>query len=69
MPAMPVMPVMPVMPALPDLHVPDDDPPTGPINAHEAGREVARLDILHALERGELSVEAAMQRLAEIEEA
>ncbi|MBI2763744.1 MAG: DUF4097 family beta strand repeat protein [Chloroflexi bacterium] len=36
---------------------------------HRASQEVARLDILHALERGELSVEAAMQRLAEIEEA
>lgn len=37
--------------------------------AQEAGHEVARLDVLHALERGELSVEAAMGRLAEIEEA
>ena len=40
---------------------PGDDP--------VGGREVARLDILHALERGDLSVEAAMARLAEIEEA
>lgn len=37
--------------------------------AQAAGHEVARLDVLHALERGDLSVEAAMARLAEIEEA
>jgi DUF4097 and DUF4098 domain-containing protein YvlB len=37
--------------------------------AHEAGHEVARLDVLRALERGELSVEAAMRRLVDIEEA
>lgn len=33
------------------------------------GKEGARLDVLRALERGELTVEAAMQRIAEIEEA
>ncbi|TAK00202.1 MAG: hypothetical protein EPO36_09535 [Chloroflexota bacterium] len=32
-------------------------------------REVARMDVLRALERGELSVDAAMRRIAEIEEA
>jgi hypothetical protein len=37
--------------------------------AHEAGHEVARLDVLRALERGELSVEAAMRRLVDIEES
>jgi hypothetical protein len=35
----------------------------------EGGREVARLDILRALERGDMSVEAAMARLAQIEES
>jgi hypothetical protein len=32
-------------------------------------REVARMDVLRALERGEMSVDAAMRRIAEIEEA
>ena len=54
---------------MPDLDPPDEDPDVEPITGHEAGREVARLDILQALERGELSVEAAMKRLADIEEA
>jgi hypothetical protein len=40
-----------------------------PERAADGGREVARLDVLRALERGELSVEVAMRRLAEIEEA
>ena len=38
-------------------------------NPGAGGREVARMDVLRALERGELSVEAAMRRIAEIEEA
>ena len=37
--------------------------------AQDAGHEVSRLDLLRALERGDLSVEAAMARLAEIDEA
>lgn len=43
--------------------------PTSAESAREAGHEVARLDILRALERGEMSVEAAMARIASIEEA
>lgn len=43
--------------------------PPNPEAAREAGHEVARLDILRALERGEMSVEAAMARIASIEEA
>ena len=58
-PAAPVPPLAPVAP----------EPPIAPDDDARGGREVARLDILHALERGELSVEAAMARLAEIEEA
>ena len=68
-------------PAPPSL-VPARDAPAGPALspsgpsaaetadlAEEAGHEVARLDVLRALERGELSVEAAMARISEIEEA
>jgi hypothetical protein len=44
-------------------------PPAAPTNPGAGGREVARMDVLRALERGELSVEAAMRRIAEIEEA
>ncbi len=56
-----VAPATPDAPASPDAPLPAA-PGTG-------GREVARLDILRAVERGDLSVEAAMQRIAEIEEA
>ncbi len=48
---------------------PDPTEAARAVSGHEAGHEVARLDILRALERGELSVEAAMKRLADIEEA
>ena len=72
-PGAPVRPVAPVAPVSPPT-VPE--PPSAPtadadraVANHEAGHEVARLDVLHALERGELSVEAAMKRLADIEEA
>ncbi len=64
-----------VPPSTPDVdlghvaQVPADFWPAEPVTGHEAGHEVARLDILHALERGELSVNAAMRRLADIEEA
>ena len=68
-PGLPEAPEMPDVPAMPDLDLPDEDPDIEPISGQEAGREVARLDILQALERGELSVEAAMKRLADIEEA
>ena len=37
--------------------------------SRSGGREVARMDVLRALERGELSVDAAMRRIAQIEEA
>lgn len=57
----PTPPAPPEAPAMPGTSVTAE--------RHEAGHEVARLDILHALERGELSVEAAMKRLADIEEA
>ena len=42
-----------------------------PVAAPEASPEVesARLEILRSLERGEIDVEAAMTRLAAIEEA
>ncbi len=37
--------------------------------SRSGGREVARMDVLRALERGDLSVDAAMRRIAQIEEA
>lgn len=58
----PVLPVPAVAPAVPE-------PPSLPSAASVDDREVARLDILRALERGELSVEATLGRLAEIEGA
>jgi hypothetical protein len=61
-PEAPVPPVPPTAPAAPV-------PPAAPTNPGAGGREVARMDVLRALERGELSVEAAMRRIAEIEEA
>ena len=61
----PEAPVPPVPPASPSAPLPPATPP----NAGAGGREVARMDVLRALERGELSVEAAMRRIAEIEEA
>ena len=68
-PALPVKPQQPEVPAMPDQDPRDEAPDVEPITGLEAGREVARLDILQALERGEMSVEAAMERLADIEEA
>lgn len=66
MPVAPVSPVAPIRPVAPVAPAPStethDAPPDG-------SQEVARLDILRALERGEMSVEAAMARLAAIEEA
>jgi hypothetical protein len=57
----------------PEASVAAPPPPSalaaGPGGDAEAGQEVARLDVLRAVERGELSVELAMVRLAEIEEA
>jgi hypothetical protein len=61
-PEAPVPPVPPTAPSAPE-------PPAAPTNPGAGGREVARMDVLRALERGELSVEAAMRRIAEIEEA
>jgi len=61
----PEAPVAPVPPTAPSAPV----PPVAPTNPGAGGREVARMDVLRALERGELSVEAAMRRIAEIEEA
>jgi hypothetical protein len=61
-PEAPVPAVPPTAPAAPV-------PPAAPTNPGAGGREVARMDVLRALERGELSVEAAMRRIAEIEEA
>ena len=72
-PRPPTAPSPPALPARPVLPQPAVDPRAAEearaSAGHEAGHEVARLDILHALERGELSVEAAMKRLADIEEA
>ncbi|HEX4897419.1 MAG TPA: DUF4097 family beta strand repeat-containing protein [Candidatus Limnocylindrales bacterium] len=61
----PDAPVPPVPPTTPSAPV----PPAAPANPGAGSREVARMDVLRALERGELSVEAAMRRIAEIEEA
>jgi hypothetical protein len=55
-PAAPLAPIAPVSPVAPN-------------DGSAGSREVARIDVLRALERGELSVEAAMRRIAEIEEA
>jgi hypothetical protein len=63
--AAPEAPVPPVPPSAPSA----PEPPAAPTNPGAGGREVARMDVLRALERGELSVEAAMRRIAEIEEA
>jgi hypothetical protein len=52
----------PVAPAAPTPPAAHDDRAGG-------SAEVARIDVLRALERGEMSVEAAMQRLTDIEEA
>lgn len=64
-PEAPVPSTSAVPPAAPSAPV----PPVTPPNPGAGGREVARMDVLRALERGELSVEAAMRRIAEIEEA
>lgn len=56
-------------PPVPSLASSAPEPPDPPVGGVEGGAEAARLDILHALERGELSVEGAMERLDEIEEA
>ncbi len=61
-PVAPVPPNAPVAPMAPR-------PPEAAAVQREASHEVARLDLLKALERGDLSVEAAIARLAEIEEA
>jgi hypothetical protein len=65
-----VAPLTPAAPGAPDAPLPPaaPTPPAEPDRA-AGGREVARLDVLRALERGDLSVEAAMARIAEIEEA
>jgi len=63
-PAVPGAAEPPVPPAPPTTPVPH----VAPTNGGAGGREVARLDVLRALERGELSVEVAMRRIAEIEE-
>jgi hypothetical protein len=61
-PAVPQPPVSPEPPA-------DPVPPSGPSRSGAGSREVARMDVLRALERGDMSVDAAMRRIAEIEEA
>lgn len=71
MPSAPQAPLAPIAPDAPVAPLAPVPPQVSsrPEDRNAGGREVARLDILHALERGELSVEVAMQRLAEIEEA
>ncbi|MCI0582035.1 MAG: DUF4097 domain-containing protein [Chloroflexi bacterium] len=68
----PDRPVEPAAPGAPDAPEPPE-PPAPPSSSTPRGgagsREVARMDVLRALERGETSVEAAMRRIAEIEEA
>jgi DUF4097 and DUF4098 domain-containing protein YvlB len=61
-PAVTTAPEPPAPPSAPLPPVPSANPGAG-------SREVARMDVLRALERGELSVDAAMRRIAEIEEA
>jgi hypothetical protein len=56
-------------PTLPADPAPPLAPATAPGEPGAGSREVARIDVLRALERGEMSVEAAMRRLADIEEA
>lgn len=72
----PMTPAMPGVPDAPSAPVPVVPPvPPAPQGAEsadvarEAGHEVARLDVLRALERGDMSVEAAMARIADIDEA
>lgn len=60
-PASPARPLAAMRPAAPDEAADD--------RAVVDDHAVARLEVLHALERGELSVEDAMARLAAIEEA
>ena len=67
-PATPVPPATTPPPATRDSPA-APEPPAAPTDGAAGGREVARMDVLRALERGELSVEAAMRRIAEIEEA
>jgi hypothetical protein len=78
-PARPAVPVPAAPPPAPRPEFPPHVPtaleppappaPPAPGYGRDGGQEVARLDVLMALERGDLSVEAAMQRLADIEEA
>ena len=66
----PMAPATPNAPAPPDAPVPPAPRVAETADvAREAGHEVARLDVLRALERGEMSVEAAMARIADIDEA
>ncbi len=64
----PQAPTAPEPPA-PEPPAPEPPAPLTLEDGRDGGQEVARLDVLMALERGDLSVEAAMQRLADIEEA
>jgi hypothetical protein len=74
-PVPPELPVVPVMPLGPDAAAADEPEPdeeTQAWNASESAavrREAARLDVLRALERGDLDVEAATRRLEALEEA
>lgn len=61
-PTAPMAPVAPVPPIAPVA-------PVAPTHSDGAGLEASRLEVLRALERGELDVDAAMARLAEIGEA
>jgi hypothetical protein len=67
-PAAPMGPEASATPAATSA-TPETVPPVAPADGAAGGREVARMDVLRALERGELSVEAAMRRIADIEEA
>ena len=70
-PVAPVAPLAPEAPATPAATsaTPETVPPVAPADRAAGRREVARMDVLRALEREDLSVEAAMRRIAEIEEA
>lgn len=77
-PVAPVPPFAPVVPepptgaAVPEAGETPVDEVTQPWNASESAavrREAARLDVLRALERGELDVEAASRRLEALDDA
>ncbi len=71
-PAAPVPPAAPAAPFAPSTPSPLTDEDTQAWNAAEPAvdrREAARLDVLRALERGDMDIETASRRLEALEEA